>query len=973
MRNALAEYGWECTGDTCSDMESPEEVCGNGFISSSETCEDGNIVQGDGCSSSCTIEHGFECTMAASGGSEDNSGDTGGSSTGGYMESPGDSSTGGNMGPPYRRSGDVSRAKGQLAGPPLNPSDQKMRSGELSVCFEVCGNGLISPSETCDDGNFLSGDGCSSDCQREHGWECSKSPCADGETPTEVCDNGLISSGEGCDDGNNIDGDGCSSICAVECGFDCGNAEPSVCSSECGDGFLASNEVCDDGNRDDGDGCSGDCMSIEDGYTCIGGICDTSMCTEGGSPYRTIGVCSDQQGYQDAYGNGCDYYNDGWRDCGNPGNDFGMPTSSLQACCACGGGEVCQTTIGGLGADQRGNGGTCGCKDQCRGSDFHNFTSDSMKQVTSSLNTNTERNPDGLVESVYTWSDCFWLLNTHGDGSWLDVEISHIPNGHFVEFSLCENKQCCFPVIMGGSQEGAKMVIRMMNPPAFLRVDLKTYSAVEPTQDLVMTFTAHRNEPASICGDGLPSGDEQCDDQNTLSGDGCSSECTIEEDWDCTNNGRGGLVLEVEVEAQSGPQTVNIRGGPMSCKRVCRIDDPCQDCPYFDAGFGGCPKYKKGGDLHSFCNDDRDEFGILAADACPVSCSTSAILVCNTNDRRMVFDTLETYTEIVAGTVDMEAGAFPHGSALRSVRHKFPSGDRTSRGYKLQSLREVWTADQVAAAELSAPPLPTDSNRNAGIQASILNNDIKGQTVLQTNLSLSFSFDIKLHGAATEDHSSLVTVTGLVGSLTPDNDAIPLYGTDTALFRDGIAHWRQSGSLTLTVAPASAVDADQKVEISILVRIPIGAQPAWTPKITAQARLPPSNIVPSAVPRLVQWDFNLTQLYATITMAVDPCKLRIGAGCRVVGPNLRVCAPGQAALFSYDPVDSNWVNDGSSASHIDPNNLTNVTAVTDKFNASTYLLDPDFKALDAAGCVSPSLPHYSSFADICVDLLRQNS
>jgi len=54
-------------------------------------------------------------------------------------------------------------------------------------------------------------------------------------------------------------------------------------------------------------------------------------------------------------------------------------------------------------------------------------------------------------------------------------------------------------------------------------------------------------------------------------------------------------------------------------------------------------------------------------------------------------------------------------------------------------------------------------------------------------------------------------------------------------------------------------------------------------------------------------------------------------------------------------------------------NLTNVTAVTDKFNASTYLLDPDFKALDAAGCVSPSLPHYSSFADICVDLLRQNS
>lgn len=36
------------------------------------------------------------------------------------------------------------------------------------------------------------------------------------------------------------------------------------------------------------------------------------------------------------------------------------------------------------------------------------------------------------------------------------------------------------------------------------------------------------------CGDGTIDGDEECDDVNTVSGDGCSSECTIEEGWTCS-------------------------------------------------------------------------------------------------------------------------------------------------------------------------------------------------------------------------------------------------------------------------------------------------------------------------------------------------------------------------------------------------------------------------------------------------------
>ena len=63
-----------------------------------------------------------------------------------------------------------------------------------------CGNGLLEGSEVCDDGNKVSGDGCSNQCQNEL--------CGDG-----ILQPGL---GEECDDGNSIVSDGCSASCSVE-------------------------------------------------------------------------------------------------------------------------------------------------------------------------------------------------------------------------------------------------------------------------------------------------------------------------------------------------------------------------------------------------------------------------------------------------------------------------------------------------------------------------------------------------------------------------------------------------------------------------------------------------------------------------------------------------------------------------------------------------------------------------------------
>ncbi len=70
------------------------------------------------------------------------------------------------------------------------------------VCLPIaCGNGIVDPGEVCDDGNTVSGDGCSADC-----------------LSNEACGNGIIdvAKGEQCDDGNARDHDGCSSSCRPE-------------------------------------------------------------------------------------------------------------------------------------------------------------------------------------------------------------------------------------------------------------------------------------------------------------------------------------------------------------------------------------------------------------------------------------------------------------------------------------------------------------------------------------------------------------------------------------------------------------------------------------------------------------------------------------------------------------------------------------------------------------------------------------
>lgn len=143
-----------------------------------------------------------------------------------------------------------------------------------------CGDGIIQRSESCDDENAISGDGCSRICQIEANWSCptAKTPCR----YLGVCGNGVLTTNKTCDDGNTVNGDGCSSDCkTIETGFEC-RVPGKPCTPRCGDGLVTGYETCDDANTASGDGCSANCK-IEAGFDCSGspGVCTKTVCGNG--------------------------------------------------------------------------------------------------------------------------------------------------------------------------------------------------------------------------------------------------------------------------------------------------------------------------------------------------------------------------------------------------------------------------------------------------------------------------------------------------------------------------------------------------------------------------------------------------------------------------------------------------------------------------------------------------------------------
>lgn len=105
-------------------------ICGNGVVEFPETCDDGNMANGDGCSNMCTVESGWSCSGTTS----------------------------------------------------------------ICTPIAVCGNGIVESGEACDDGNMSNGDGCNNTCTVQSGWSCTGSPsvCSNTLSVGEVSNQGVF-------------------------------------------------------------------------------------------------------------------------------------------------------------------------------------------------------------------------------------------------------------------------------------------------------------------------------------------------------------------------------------------------------------------------------------------------------------------------------------------------------------------------------------------------------------------------------------------------------------------------------------------------------------------------------------------------------------------------------------------------------------------------------------------------------------
>jgi cysteine-rich repeat protein len=136
--------------------------CGNGRVNPElgEQCDDGNLIDGDGCD--------YNCTFTACGNG---------------IQTAGEQCDDANLDP-----NDGCTDHCTLCGNGTRTAPEECDDGNLdpddgcTAACTRCGNGIATAPEGCDDGNLIDGDGCDSDCLRRG------------------CGNGRTNGGEECDD-----------------------------------------------------------------------------------------------------------------------------------------------------------------------------------------------------------------------------------------------------------------------------------------------------------------------------------------------------------------------------------------------------------------------------------------------------------------------------------------------------------------------------------------------------------------------------------------------------------------------------------------------------------------------------------------------------------------------------------------------------------------------------------------------------
>ena len=383
-----------------------------------------------------------------------------------------------------------------------------------------CGNTTIESPEECDDGNTVSGDGCTGFCVIEFcgdGTVNNNPPllglpravpvgeqCDDGNTnngdgcnascQTEVCGNLVVDAGETCDDGNTNSGDGCNAFCQIEF---------------CGDGTtqVGIGEQCDDGNTNAGDGCNASCQTEFCGDTIVqSGIGE--QCEDGNTNNNDDCI-------------GCKY-----KACGDGYLDFQSTAPSEQCDDA--------NTVAGDGCDAK-------CTDEfCGDGIVNDDNGESVEQCDDANTANTDSCLTGCVSA------------TCGDG------ILNVSNGETVE--QCDDGGTATG---DGCDGGCNFEVGACCHGSSCTDEVNANDCANVLGGSFGGNGSLCSDPGVCvnCGDGALQFGEECDDGDATAGDGCDGGCAVEICWTCDN----------------GVSISSSRGGPNPVASVCTPDNT-QSC-----------------------------------------------------------------------------------------------------------------------------------------------------------------------------------------------------------------------------------------------------------------------------------------------------------------------------------------------------------------------------------------------------------
>ncbi|CAD8090863.1 unnamed protein product [Paramecium sonneborni] len=466
-----------------------ENNCGDAIITEVEQCDDGNSEAFDGCYE-CSFDCSRQCELCVKGKCE------------------------------------------------ICQQGYEFNNGN---CLPICGDGIVTIDEDCDDQNSLKFDSCNQ-CKYECDQNCifcefgkcifcSNGFYLQGQICLSICGDGLIVGNEQCDDSNLIDEDGCFE-CHYSCQQQCMNCQygscilcdqetgwhltpQGYCQPFCGDQLIAGLEQCDDGNEINFDGCY-ECEFIcqEPCTKCINGQCyecntpgwklENYFCWEVCGDALIVGIEECDDGNDIPY-DGCFY----------------CKTQCEEACIVCQDGQCEQCTFGWQLNDKQRCGTICGDKyvipkfedcddgnllpfDGCYECSYQcvQYCTDCRKDVCYECNTT------GWTYDQQTQS-CVPIC---GDG--LVNGYEQCDDGNLIENDGCNNTcefQCHFACLNCDNGKCLEC-------------------------DHYLGYFKSNKQCASACGDGLwEQNTEQCDDGNLINQDGCDKNCRIELDWYCKN------------------------------------------------------------------------------------------------------------------------------------------------------------------------------------------------------------------------------------------------------------------------------------------------------------------------------------------------------------------------------------------------------------------------------------------------------